>query len=247
MAMRTGRLIEEVAPNPAAFWTDELTVPGAPGVLRDGSRVRIRQIRPSDEDLLVSGFERLSPESRYRRFLSPLPELTRRMVRYLADVDHHDHEAMVALDEQCKNGVGLARYVRNAGRPDTAEVAVTVIDEWQGRGLGTLLLDVISARARAEGIAIFTAVMLAENEEMLDLLKGLGPLRITDRSGGTMTVEVGVAIPPSGIPAGLRKLLRTTARREVVVPPVRAQGIKRPERHRDDDEHGGPEENRSPT
>jgi GNAT superfamily N-acetyltransferase len=115
--------------------------------LRDGSRVRIRQCRRTDRDLLVRGFERLSPESRYRRFLTPMHELDARTLRYMTDVDHHDHEAMVALDKSGE-GVGDARYVRDNAQPDTAEVAVTVVDGWQGRGLGTLLLEAISARAR---------------------------------------------------------------------------------------------------
>ncbi|HSO98067.1 MAG TPA: GNAT family N-acetyltransferase [Solirubrobacteraceae bacterium] len=198
--------------------------------LRDGSRVRIRQIRPSDQARLVSGFERLGPESRYRRFLAPLPELGQSMVHYLTDVDHHDHEAVVALDEQGHDGLGLARYIRNPDRPDTAEVAVTVIDEWQGRGLGTVLLDVISARAREEGITTFTALMLAENKEMLDLLEGLGPVRVTDRSTGT--VEVEVPIPTPGVPTGLRRLLRFAARHDVAVPLVRGHGISRARRGR---------------
>jgi GNAT superfamily N-acetyltransferase len=77
-----------------------------------------------------------------------MPKLTEGMVRYLTEIDHHDHEAIIALDEQTGEGIGVARYVRDQERPEVAEVAVTVIDDWQGRGLGTLLLEVISARAR---------------------------------------------------------------------------------------------------
>jgi GNAT superfamily N-acetyltransferase len=115
--------------------------------------------------LLLRRFERLSPESRYRRFLAPMPEMTEATVRYLTEIDHHKHEAMIALDEQTGEEMGVARYVRDPDHPDVAEVAVTVIDDWQGRGLGTLLLEVISARARAEGITRFTALMLATNRE----------------------------------------------------------------------------------
>jgi hypothetical protein len=81
----------------------------APTKLRDGSRVQIRQIRPSDTKLLLSAFEQLGPESRYRRFLAPLPQLGQTMVHYLTNVDHHDHDAVVALDEQGKHGIGIAR------------------------------------------------------------------------------------------------------------------------------------------
>jgi GNAT superfamily N-acetyltransferase len=133
----------EVAPS-----TEKLVAIGAPISLRDGSRVRIRQGRPTDGELLVRGFDRLSLESRYRRFLTPLPALSGRILGYLTDVDHHDRESMVALNEQGTAGLGVARYVRDVTRPDAAEVALTVIDDWQGRGLGTLLLEVISARVR---------------------------------------------------------------------------------------------------
>jgi len=196
--------------------TSELVLLGAPVALREGSRVRIRQGHSSDRELLLRSFERLSPESRYRRFLAPMPEMTEGMVRYLTEIDHHDHEAMIALDEQTGEGVGVARYVRDLERPEVAEVAVTVIDDWQGRGLGTLLLEVISARARDEGITSFTALMLATNEEMIDLLKRLDPVRIVDREAGR--VEIEVPIPEVGLAPALRKVLQIAARTDMAVP-----------------------------
>jgi len=196
--------------------TNELRILGAPIALRDGSHVRIRQGHSTDKELLRRGFERLSPESRYRRFLAPMPELTEDMVRYLTEIDHHDHEAMIALDEDTGEGIGVARYVRDPQRPEVAEVAVTVIDDWQGRGLGTLLLEMISARAREEGITTFTALMLATNEEMMDLLRRLAPIRIIDRETGT--VELEVPIPPIGVAPALRKVLQIAARNDVAVP-----------------------------
>jgi len=177
--------------------------------LRDGSRVRLRQGHSSDKQLLMRGFTRLSPESRYRRFLVAMPELTDEMVRYLTVIDHHDHEAIVALDDKTGEGVGVARYVRSKERPDVAEVAVTVIDDWQGRGIGTLLLEAISARARAEGIHTFTALVLATNEEMIDLFRRLDPVRIIDRAPGT--VELEVQIPDAGVAPALKKLLGIAA------------------------------------
>ena len=172
--------------------------------------------RSSDRELLLRGFERLSPESRYRRFLGAMPELRPEMVRYLTHVDHHDHEAIIALDEETGEGLGVARYVRNQDRPDVAEVAVTVIDDWQGRGLGTLLLDALSVRAREEGIRSFTALMLATNDEMMDLFRRLDPVQIVDRESGT--VEIEVPIPEVGLAPALRKLLKISARTDVVVP-----------------------------
>ena len=164
--------------------THELVTVGAPAILRDGSRVRMRQGHHTDADLLVRGFERLSDEGRYRRFLAATPELTPEMISYLTEIDHHDHEAMVALEEETGDGIGVARYVRNLTQPDTAEVAVTVIDEWQGRGVGTLLLEVLGERARAEGIRGFTAMMLATNQQMMEVLAGLGPVHIVERDVG---------------------------------------------------------------
>ena len=196
--------------------TNELKVLGAPIELRDGSRVRVRQGHSSDRDLLLRGFARLSEESRYRRFLAPKPELSEANIHYLTEIDHHGHEAMIALGEATGEGIGVARYVRNSERPDAAEVAVTVIDDWQGRGLGTLLLEVISARAREEGITTFTALMLATNHEMMDVIKALGPVRIVDQQAGT--VEIEMPIPKLGLSPTLKKLLRISARNDIVVP-----------------------------
>ncbi len=174
--------------------------------------MRIRQWRPSDGELIHSGFYRLSPTSNYRRFLSASPVLTAEMLRELTDVDHRDTEAMLAVDERGAEGLGIVRYVRNAERPDVAEVALTVIDDWQGRGLGTLLLEVMSARARDEGIKTFSALMLVENHRMRGLLERLGPVRVIGR--GRDTVEVEVPIPPVRVAPALRKLLRRAARHD---------------------------------
>ena len=191
----------------------ELVLRGAHIELRDGSLVRIRQGHHTDRDLLVRGFERLGPESRYRRFLTPMRDLGEKTVRYMTELDHHDHEAMIALDEQGRAGIGDAFYLRDAERPETAEVAVTVVDAWQGRGLGSLLLESISARARDDGIRTFTAPMLARNGAMMHLFERLGPIRIVDRAAGTVQIEV--AIPCVGVAPELKELLRIAARHDV--------------------------------
>jgi GNAT superfamily N-acetyltransferase len=196
--------------------TRELVIGGAPVRLRDGSSVRVRQGHSSDKDLLRRGFERLSPESRYRRFLVPMPRLTEDIVRYLTEVDHHFREAMIAVDEATGEGVGVARYVRDIDHPKVAEVAVTVVDDWQGRGLGTLLLEVISGRARDEGTTTFTALMLATNHEMLDLLRHVDEVQVTAREAGCVEVQVPVA--DVGLAPALRKLLRIAARSDTAPP-----------------------------
>ena len=103
-------------------------------------------------ELLLRGVDHLSPESRYRRFPAPLPALNGGLLRCLTDVDHHDHESMLALNEQGTAELCIARYVRDVSRTDAAEVAFTVIDDRQGRGLGTLLLD-SSAHGRARKVS----------------------------------------------------------------------------------------------
>jgi len=172
--------------------------------LSNGATVIVRPIRASDRDLLLDGFERLSPQSRYRRFLAPMEDLSEPMLRYLTEVDHHDHEAIGAIDPVSGHGIGIARYVRLADRPDSAEAAVTVADDWQGRGLGTLLLGALADRARTEGIHAFTAVVLAANQEMLDVIEHVARVRVVDRHSGTVEVEVDV---PSD-QTELRRLLR---------------------------------------
>jgi GNAT superfamily N-acetyltransferase len=135
--------------------------PGASGqrvMLRDGSAVLIRQVQPSDAPLLADGFARLSAHSRQMRFLRRKDELSTAELRYFTDVDHRDHEALGALDPSGR-GVGIARYVRDAQDPHAAEIALTIVDDWQGRGLGTELLAQLTGRAYSAGIRRFTALV----------------------------------------------------------------------------------------
>ena len=135
---------------------------GTPTVLRDGSTVLIRQVRGTDAPLLADGFARLSARSRQLRFLGPKKMLSAAELRYLTDVDHHDHEAIGALSPAEGRGVGITRYIRDADDPRAAEIAVTIADDWQGRGLGTELLARLSDRARQAGIGRFTATVSAD-------------------------------------------------------------------------------------
>jgi RimJ/RimL family protein N-acetyltransferase len=179
----------------------------------------VRAVEPSDKDLIRSGFDRLGDESRYRRFLTPTSKLTESMLRYLTEVDHHDHEALVAVDADSGEGVGIARFVRT-GASTSAEVAVTVVDDWQGRGLGTALLELLTERAREEGIETFSALILSSNAEMMDLLRRLGSMRVRERDGSC--VEVEAELPPAGAHPGLRELLRASADPTSGVRPARA-------------------------
>jgi RimJ/RimL family protein N-acetyltransferase len=174
--------------------------------LRDGARVVLRPVRPDDRELLVEGFAHLSQASRYQRFLAPMDTLSGPMIDYLVDVDHHDHEAIAAIDPETGRGIGVARFVRLQDRPDVAEAAVTVVDEWQGRGVGTQLLGALAARAREEGIGTFTAIVLASNREMLDVLEPVAHVHVVDRQTGTVQIEVDV--PGAGETERIRELLR---------------------------------------
>ena len=178
--------------------------------LRDGSTLAVRPIEPGDKEGLERGFEKLSEDSRYKRFLSPTPRLSDAQLRYLTEVDHHDHEALVAIAGD-GDGPGVARFVRLADDPDAAEVAVAVRDDWQGRGVGTGLLRALVERAREEGIERFTATALASNHEVIDLLDEIGPADVTPAADGTVEMRIDL-VPDSADESRLRRALRSAAR-----------------------------------
>ena len=186
-------------------------------MLRSGDRVLIRPIRPSDKSLLLEAFHRLSPESRYRRFLSPVPELGASQLRYLTEVDHDAHEALVALDPKTGTGVGVARYIRSEADPAIAELAIAVVDEWQGRGLGTELLHQLAARAGEKGVRRFSAFVMEGNRPMLDLIRELGDAEVVDRDQGI--VELLMDLPTEGGGEALRRTVRAAAGGKLAVEP----------------------------
>ncbi len=132
--------------------------------LPDGTPLYIRPIRPDDKPLLESGLERLSEASRYKRFLGPKHRFTQGELRYLTELDGIDHVAYVALrGDAPKELVAVARLVRSVENPAAAEIAVTVLDDYQRRGIGTLLGNLLATAARDRGIRWLTATMSAEN------------------------------------------------------------------------------------
>jgi len=177
--------------------------------LRDGSRVILRSIVREDKVLLAESFERLSDESRYRRFFTTKPGLSSAELDYLVDVDHRDHEAIVAVDPSTGEALGVARYVRSRDDGEVAEVAVTVVDDWQGRGLGRALLDRLTYRARREGVRYFSALVQNDNWASLGLAAGAGD---PDRCAGTGVVGLVLEIPPKrGIGVRLARALGAAA------------------------------------
>ncbi len=178
--------------------------------LRDGSRVDIRRLAPSDAPVLAEAFEQLGFESRRLRFIGPKPSLSPRELAYLVNVDGHDHEALGASDHASGAGVGVARFIRLAEEPEIAEVAVTVIDAWQRRGLGTLLLEHLADQARSQGITHFSALISSENTGVLEVLRRDGG-EIVPTAAGAGVVEYRTALGSAGIGRDLRDALRSAA------------------------------------
>jgi L-amino acid N-acyltransferase YncA len=173
--------------------------------LPDGSEVLVRPVTPDDKPLFAAAWEGFGEESRYRRFMVAKNHLSSRELAHFTEVDHVDHEAIVALDPRTGGGLGVARYVRNRDRPTTAEAAVAVVDDWQGRGLGGVLLRRLSARAKANGIDAFTASLFTDNRSMMRLFERLGRVEVRDIEGGTMEIDVELRVDD------MRTLLRSAA------------------------------------
>jgi RimJ/RimL family protein N-acetyltransferase len=165
---------------------------GKQALLRDGSEVLIRPVQGTDAPLLADGFARLSARSRQMRFLGTKNELSPAELRYFTEIDHHDHEALGAVDRANGRGVGVARYVRSAQDARCAEIAVTVVDEWQRRGLGTELLAQLSERAREEGIRRFTALVVADNVAVAGLARSAGA-QLVCHEPATVVYEIPLA------------------------------------------------------
>ena len=143
--------------------------PMRPVVLRDGTPVTLRDIRPEDELALTGLYERLSPQTAYQRFFTVMRRLPPNWGHILANVDYDRRMAIVALGPDGQL-IGVARYICDE-RADEAEIALVIEDAWQGRRLGTLLLGELVAYAKEKGIRRFRAYVLADNVRMLKLLR----------------------------------------------------------------------------
>ena len=158
-------------------------------VLKDGTELRLRPIRPEDAPRLVEFYERLSRHTAYQRFFTIMKRLPPDWARMLATVDHRRRLALVA--ERGPAGapelVGVGRYVPTDD-PETAEVAFVVQDGVQGRGLGTNLLRHLLEAAEARGIRRFRAYVLADNTRMLDLLARLTDIRERSIEAGVVSI-----------------------------------------------------------
>lgn len=156
--------------------------------LRDGSRVRVRPLTPEDEPELHDAFSRMSERTVYFRFFSPLKRLPEDLAHRLAQVDGELRYALCATHRlghahAQEHIVGVARYDRIAGTT-VAEVAVSVVDEFQHQGLGSQLLTMLARVAREHGIDTFTLIVLPENQSMLQLLRKMGWIHQARLNGG---------------------------------------------------------------
>ena len=187
--------------------------------LRSGDVVGIRPVRPDDAQALVRAYANLSQQSRYRRFFTNMPELPEATLETAVEVDHVNHEALVAVPLLSAEIVGECRFIRLPDQPGTAEAGVTVVDAWQGRGLGPALLACLSERAVEAGIEYFTAEVLAENRTMLALLPHLGQVQ-TESRGPVVTARVELGEPSRPAPPDLLDLLTAAARGDIVGVPL---------------------------
>ncbi len=166
-------------------------------LLRDGTRVWIRPILPSDRELHAANYARLSPDSKYHRFLSPMATLSEEMLdRLVDDVDGVNHVAyyVFADDEDPVESafpLAIGRIKRDPELPGAADVAVTVQDAWHGRGVASALLPVLVAR-RPEDVHRIVTVVAADNPASLAMLVRLGPSEVIPIGDGVLEVRVDI-------------------------------------------------------
>ena len=158
----------------------------ARAVLRDGTAVCVRAIRADDKEHMRIAFERLSPQTVYRRFFQHLTTLTPGVLREATELDFHDHIglALTVGDGTSERLIAVAQLVRVAPGAGCAEVAFVVADDYQHRGAATLLLQHLVHVARGLGVRELLALVLEENREMLEVLENSNlPLRQTAEHG----------------------------------------------------------------
>jgi RimJ/RimL family protein N-acetyltransferase len=183
-------------------------------VLADGRTVSLRHIQPSDAAELRRAFDRLSPNSRYRRFLAGVHALSEEAIHYLTNVDGVDHVAIVAEIESPnlkeERGVGVARFIRDPNERDRAEAAITVVDDEQHKGIGKLLLAALTEAARERGVHRFTSEVLASNAPMRALLDQTGAV-LREDLGETLVYDIALERETLAHDSPLRRILRAAS------------------------------------
>lgn len=190
--------------------------------LADGSRVRLRLLRPDDRERLRKGFDRLSPTSRYQRFLSATPRLSERMLDYLTSCDGVNHLAIgaerITADGTAGEGLGVARFIRLADAPYVAEAAVAVVDDAQHRGLGRFLLATLVEAARERDITTFRACVLPANERAKSFIEELALDAVSPRKeDGLLVYDLPLPADPKPAPSPIYRMLRAAAEGVTIV------------------------------
>ena len=164
-------------------------------VLKDGTPILMRLLGPDDKEALRRGFEELSVRTRRLRFLTLQDRLTESQLHYLTNMDNKNHLALGAFDTSHgeQKGIGVARYIRMSAEPETAEFAVTVLDAYQGRGVGRLLCELLIEAAQENAIKTFRGYIAQENASLVELLKQLGARSRTEEGH---LLRVDLDLPP---------------------------------------------------
>jgi len=161
--------------------------------LRDGTEAFVVPLLPANREALREEYAHLSAETRFDRFLAAVPSLTDRMLDHLVDdVDGVDHVALVLIvidPDGTERPLGLARIIRYRDDPRVADVAVTVVDEWHGRGVATALLEVLM-RQRPAGVERIATLVNASNRASLAMLRRLGEVEVSRPESGVQLVMV---------------------------------------------------------
>lgn len=178
--------------------------------LSDGTHVRVRAVRADDKALLLEGFDELSAESRYLRFLAPKPRLSDEELRYLTEVDGAVHFALGVVRPRADGSeepVGIARFVVSKDDPEVAEAAVTVKDAMHGKGVGKLLLRRLAHVAASRGVKRFRCTVLADNTAMRTLLTDLDPgAHVIKAASGAAEIELMVPQPEQAAEAEQQRI-----------------------------------------
>lgn len=141
-------------------------------ILKNGLKVSLQSVRPEDKNLFLEGFSHLSEETKRQRFLGPKKELTAKELEFYSNPDNFNHIAYsVCIKTPKREGLGVARLVRVTKDGPIAELGIIIIDNYQGMGIGTVLLEAVFQRAREVGIKTITGLMDNSNTGMIALLK----------------------------------------------------------------------------
>jgi ribosomal protein S18 acetylase RimI-like enzyme len=198
--------------------------------LADGTLVRIRPVGPGDRERLRNGFARLSPESKYRRFLAAPATLSESALDYLTETDGWNHLALGAVlaeeGADTSYGLGIARFVRLEDDPEKAEAAVAVIDEVQRRGLGRLLLRELIRAAREREVSTFVCHVLPSNEPVKSMLHEVDAQAMPHLKDGLLVYEMHLpeVLPDARDQSPIYRILRLAAEGLRVIFPRLSQG-----------------------